>query len=151
MLAYLRRLFEHMFWADAHVVELLRSVRDERSLTLLAHIVGAEQVWITRLDGRDSSHLAIWPALSLEECAALAEENRAAYTAYLDALTEGDLSTPVTYRNSKGTEFHTATLDVLSHVVLHGSYHRGQIMQSIRSAGAEPINTDYITWVRQNG
>lgn len=149
MLAYLRRLFEHLFWADARVLDLLRSVNDERSLGLFAHLLAAERVWLRRLRGDDSSSLAIWPTLSLPECAALAETNRAAYADYLSGLTERALTNKVTYRNSQGAEFRTSRQDILTHVALHGSYHRGQIMQSIRGFGAEPVNTDYITWVRE--
>ena len=41
-----------------------------------------------------------------------------------------------------------AVIAVLTHVALHGSYHRGQIAALIRSGGDEPINTDYIMWLR---
>ena len=33
----------------------------------------------------------------------------------------------VTYKNSKGTEFRNSKRDILTHVALHGQYHRGQI------------------------
>jgi uncharacterized damage-inducible protein DinB len=151
MIAYLRRLFAQVAWADARVLALLRTVEDERGVRLLAHLVGAERVWLTRLRGEDSSRLEIWPSLSLAECEELAAESRAGYAAYLDGLSEHDLPEPVTYRNSTGAEFHTARLDILTHVALHGSYHRGQIAQLVRGAGAEPVNTDYIVWVREQG
>jgi uncharacterized damage-inducible protein DinB len=151
VLTYLRRLFEQIFWADARVLALLRTVEHERSLRLLAHLLAAERVWLTRLRGEDSSRLEIWPTLSLAECETLAAESRAGYTAYLEGLSERDLPEPVTYRNSTGAAFHTARLDILTHVALHGSYHRGQIAQLVRGAGAEPVNTDYIIWVREQG
>jgi len=31
----------------------------------------------------------------------------------------------------------------------HGGYHRGQIAMQLRQQGLEPVNTDYIIWVRQ--
>lgn len=149
MLPYLRRLYEHLFWADARALSLSEHALGERGLTLLAHLLAAEAVWLARLQGRESQGMPIWPSLSLAECTALAGENRLGYTAYLAALPESALSEPVTYRNSTGQEFHTAPLDILTHVALHGSYHRGQIMQDVRGAGAEPVSTDYIVWVRE--
>jgi uncharacterized damage-inducible protein DinB len=59
------------------------------------------------------------------------------------------LNTTMTYRNSKGLEFTNSVGDTLTHVWLHGSYHRGQIAQAIRRAGHEPVNTDFITFVRE--
>jgi uncharacterized damage-inducible protein DinB len=41
--------------------------------------------------------------------------------------------------------------DVLLHVALHGSYHRGQIAAAVRAAGGEPVNTDFVTWTREVG
>jgi uncharacterized damage-inducible protein DinB len=47
-------------------------------------------------------------------------------------------------------EFQTPIKDLLMHVALHGSYHRGQIAQALRLAGGEPVNTDFITFVRES-
>jgi len=148
MLDYLRRLYEHLFWADARVLTLPEEALGERGRTLLAHLLSSEAVWLARLSGRDSQAMQIWPTLCLAECAALAEENRLGYATYLEALPEGALTEPIAYHNSTGQEFRTAPLDILTHVALHGSYHRGQIMQAVRDAGAEPVSTDYIVWER---
>lgn len=146
---YFQRLHQHMAWADTHVLQRLRNLTEPRTLRLFAHLLAAEQVWLTRLQGKESAALEIWPELSLEECAALAEQNRAEYTRYLDALPEAHLASTVTYRNSKGTEFTTSVQDILTHVALHGSYHRGQIASAVRSAAAEPATTDFIAFVRE--
>jgi len=39
--------------------------------------------------------------------------------------------------------------DVLTHVVLHSAYHRGQIASLIRSGGDAPAYTDFIHAARQ--
>lgn len=148
MLDYLRRLCDHMYWADEQVLTRLSAESDPRSLQLFAHMLAAEQVWLTRIQGKDSSHLVIWPTLTIEECRELAEQLRAGYRDYLDSVTESDLESVISYRNSKGVAFQTSRLDMLTQVLLHGSYHRGQIAQTLRGAGIEPVNTDYITWVR---
>ena len=66
----------------------------------------------------------------------------------LASLDEEELRESVGYRNSKG-EFWTSTVaDILTHVALHASYHRGQIAAAIREAGGPPPYTDYIHAVR---
>ncbi len=67
---------------------------------------------------------------------------------YLRRLDEALLPEPIVYRNQTGKEFSTARGDVLTHLLMHGGYHRGQIARALRQAGHEPVNTDYITWVR---
>ena len=140
-----------MVWADAQILECLQAAPEQRSLRLFAHLLAAEQVWLSRLRDQASSALPIWPELSLAECAALAQQNQTEYTRYLDHLPETVLSSTVSYRNSKGVEFTTSVLDILTHVALHGSYHRGQIAAAVRASGAEPVNTDFITFVRAEG
>lgn len=149
-LAHLHRLFDHLFWADQRVVDRLREARVpvDPALRLLAHLLAAEQVWLARLQKRGDA-LEIWPGLPLERCASLAAENRFAYARYLRGLSPHDLPRVVAYHNSQGAAQHTPVLDILTHVAMHGSYHRGQIAMSLRAAGGEPVNTDYITWVRE--
>ena len=61
----------------------------------------------------------------------------------------GSLAEAVGYRNSQG-EYWTSTVgDILTHVALHGAYHRAQIATAIREAGGTPAYTDFIHATRQ--
>jgi uncharacterized damage-inducible protein DinB len=145
----LLRLFEHMVWADARVLERLRADdHTPRALKLFAHLLAAERVWLARLRGEDSSALEIWPDLAVEECAALAGHLRIELGALFASLSPSELGRLVLYQNSAGREFSTPVGEILIHLALHGAYHRGQIATRMRDAAAEPINTDYITFVR---
>jgi uncharacterized damage-inducible protein DinB len=145
---HLRSLIDHMARADDRVLASLRQSNvPPRALELFAHVLGAEHVWLSRLEGRAQT-VAVWPALTLEECASLAAHNRETYGAYVDRLTSADLRREVHYRNSAGAEFDTAIEDILLHVALHGSYHRGQVALLVRDAGAEPEPTDFIAFAR---
>jgi uncharacterized damage-inducible protein DinB len=148
MLEYLRRLIAHLRWADEQVLERLRAGTDERALRLFAHILGAEKVWLTRLGGKDSRELEVWPTLDLEGCVRLAGETHAWIERYLDSLDEEQLWERLDYRNQLGEPFTNRRIDILTHFVTHGVYHRGQIAQSLRAAGHEPVPTDFIVWAR---
>ena len=39
--------------------------------------------------------------------------------------------------------------DIVTHVALHGAYHRGQIAWVLRHGAGEPVSTDFITMVRE--
>ena len=153
MKEHLLRLYQHANWANRRILDLLRnqSQVNECARKLFSHVLAAEQVWITRLRGQDSSTIPIWPDLTLSECASLAELNSSAYKRFVSDLTEETLSRVVVYKNSKGQEFHTPVRDILAHVSLHGAHHRGQIATVVSDAGEEPVNTDYITFVREVG
>lgn len=151
---HMRRLFAHMFWADRRVLELLDTTpaaRLEEVTRLFSHVLAAERVWLLRLRGRDGSIQPIWPVWSLEELNAVAAASRAGYGRLLEELNEEGLGQVVEYANSRGTPFRTRAVDILGHVALHGSYHRGQVAAALRRGGADPVDTDYITYVREMG
>jgi uncharacterized damage-inducible protein DinB len=144
----MRRMFDHMAWADRKLIDLLSASDQARQvpgvIRLLAHVVAAERVWLLRTRGEDPAKAPIWPDWRMDRIAATADANAEQYR---EALA-GEPDRVVEYTNSKGTPFSTRLADILTHVALHGSYHRGQIAASLRAGGVEPVNTDYITYVR---
>ncbi|MEW5914986.1 MAG: DinB family protein [Gemmatimonadota bacterium] len=148
LLAQLKRLIEHAEWANAHLVAALsRQPVAHDVIELFAHVLGAEEVWLSRLEGRKAT-LAVWPALNVEQLAAAAASNAAAWRAYVGRLTQDDLAREVSYVNSAGQAFTSRIVDILTHVAMHGSYHRGQVSLRIRRDGGTPAPTDFIAFVR---
>ena len=149
MSAHLRKLIEHLKWADAATLEALRASdgSDARALTIYSHVLGAEAVWLARLAGRPSD-VAVWPVLTLEQAASLAARNGAELEAFVSSLAPHDLAREIDYRTSDGRAFRSTIEDILLHAALHGSYHRGQIALLIRVGGGEPAPTDYLAFAR---
>ena len=145
----LRRLLAHLLWADQLMVEAIDAATapDRRAVDLANHVLGAEHVWLTRIEDRPST-VPVWPSIPLAQCRELMAANRAKVQQYLDRLTTEDQARAVTYRNSAGTQFTNTVEDILLHVCLHGSYHRGQIAQLLRGQGNVPTPTDYIAFIR---
>jgi uncharacterized damage-inducible protein DinB len=143
------KVFQHLKWADARVLESLRGAHSvsKRDQDLYAHILGAEHVWLSRIDGTVPK-LAVWPTLTLDECERLAPEIAAGYQRLASDLTPEGMERGITYRNSAGDEYTSTLEDILTHVSLHGAYHRGQIAASVRVAGDTPSPTDYIAFAR---
>ncbi len=146
---HLTQLIAHLAWADDRVLAALRSATepDRSCLEVFAHVLAAEHVWLARLQGKSPRH-PVWPALSLEECAGLVQANQRELTAYVAALGPADLPHDITYENSAGQAFTSILEDILLHVCLHGSYHRGQIAWALRRGGGVPMPTDYIAFTR---
>jgi uncharacterized damage-inducible protein DinB len=145
----IRSMFTHLHWANQRILETLHNGEEiKQAANLFSHILHAENVWYTRLKGADSFHLPIWAEVSLESCVEMVNQNHDNYGEFLLALSNSDLDKLVSYKNSKGTEFHNTIREILTHVALHGQYHRGQINQLLRAADLEPINVDFITFKR---
>ncbi|WP_307197039.1 DinB family protein [Neobacillus niacini] len=145
----IQSMFKHLHWANQRILETLQIGEENKQANkLFSHILHAEHVWFTRLKGADSSHLPIWAEASIESCVEMVKQNHHNYAEFLSTLSNTGLDQLVSYKNSKGTEFHHSIRDILTHVALHGQYHRGQINQLLRAADLEPINVDYITFRR---
>ena len=152
---YLRRQFAYDEWANREVLNAIRagSVADQhstnhRSLQLMSHILAAERVWLDRLKQQPQS-VPVWPEPDLAQCEALAAELGGLWLEFLDLITAGDVSQSISYKNTKGEEWTSTIVDVLTHVVMHSAYHRGQIAIHMRASGQTPAYTDFIHGVRQ--
>jgi uncharacterized damage-inducible protein DinB len=149
MKAQLERMLRSMAWANREVLAALRhgSAAQGEGVRLLAHVLAAEHIWLTRIQRRDPD-LVPWAELDLDGCERLADENAAGYAALIQGLSDMDLEESILYRNTKGEEFNSSLIDILTHVVIHGAYHRGQIAKALGAAGAPGVNTDFITFTR---
>jgi uncharacterized damage-inducible protein DinB len=149
MKEHFTRLFQHLKWADARVLESLRSAQNpqKRGLELYSHILGSEHVWLSRIR-ETTKRVDVWPVLTFDECESIGRENVVAFTELLSRLTPDLLEKRITYRNSAGDQFTSTIEDILTHVAMHGSYHRGQIAALLRAGGDSPSPTDYIAFVR---
>jgi uncharacterized damage-inducible protein DinB len=143
----IRKLWGHCQWADAAVFNAVRECpNDSEVWREYAHILGAEAVWLARLERR-VSQVPVWPTLTVDD----AEQLRAAIITGYDALIAGlsveSLAEAVTYRNSKGAEFTTPIVDMLLQVLLHGQFHRGKINVLLRQTIDTAAPVDYISYV----
>lgn len=145
------RAFAYEAWASRRVLARLREIPGppREIVRLFAHTQAGLKVWATRIRSGDSSDIPIWPELSLEDCERLIEENERAYREILTDSAHETLGRTISYTNQHGITYETSVEDILGHIVLHGGYHRGQVARCLREGGHEPVNTDYITYVRE--
>ncbi len=145
----LDELFAHCAWANQLIFESLRAeaAPDPEVLRLFNHVIAAEHLWLSRIHASEP-RVAVWPALPLDDLDALARENAAGFTELLAPASASGLGRVVHYRNTAGREFDNTVRDILTHVALHGHYHRGQIATRMRASGRTPVYTDYIGWAR---
>lgn len=150
LIDHLHRQFAYDAWANGTVTSAIRANGggDERVLGLMSHIVGAQRLWLERLEQRPQS-LAVWPKADLDWCEAQVGELKGLWRDYLATIPAGDLMRKISYKNTKGEAWENTMEDVLTHVIMHSAYHRGQIASHMRSIGQTPAYTDFIHGVRE--
>ena len=156
----LRRLFEYDSWANEracnacepltpeqftqHIESSFPSIRDT-----LAHIMGAQWIWLERFHGRNPTGLPAADSFAdLMSLRGRWSVVRNDLLAYINELSEDDLGHPFEYRNFKGSLFRDSPGPVLLHLANHGTYHRGQVTTMLRQLGAKPVSTDMIAFHR---
>ena len=142
------KLWAHLAWADGILLDALRAGSvPEAAVREYAHILGAEEVWLARLEQRPS-RTPVWPDLPLDQVESLAVTLRQDYRRFLERLDDRALDLVVAYTNTAGKAFENSVQDILLHVALHGQYHRGKVNLILRQGGHPPAPTDFIAYIR---
>lgn len=144
------RLFDYDYWANSGTLASLRTVPSgtEKPSKIFNHVIGAQRTWLARFENPSPLSAQPWPDLSLEECSLAIEDLRQRWKGMLDNLTAEKQAGELAYQTTKGIEYRTPVGDVLMHLVLHSSYHRGQVAAAVREAGGKPAVTDYVVYLR---
>jgi uncharacterized damage-inducible protein DinB len=149
-LEHLRHQFTYDVWANREVLGALNAsaASISRPRQLLAHILSAERLWLERIQ-KNYQTLPVWPDFSLDQCETQISELAFLWDEYLNQISSTTLSEKVSYQNSKDEGWTSTVHDILTHILLHSAYHRGQIASQMRSNGEQPAYTDFIHAARQ--
>lgn len=147
---YFIKYVDFSHWANSRILKRLQETPevDEKANAIFSHLLTAEKVWLMRIHQKSLDGINLFPLLNNEECLELIEENKNNYLTFLDAISEDDFKTRITYKNSEGKEFNNSLTDIFTHLMNHGSYHRGQINLLIRKSGGTPTPVDFIVFLR---
>jgi uncharacterized damage-inducible protein DinB len=114
----------------------------------LAHLYGADWVWLERFHGRSPSSLP--GAESLTSLSTIRERWEPVHQGlqkYVDSLAPERLGEALTYVNFAGQTWTYPIGEALVHVAIHGTYHRGQVATLLRQLGQKAASTDYLRWI----
>ena len=147
---YFTRLFNYDHYAN-HILTatIIKAGNPLKSVQLMAHLLAAQQIWLARCKGAAATGIALWPDWPAETLDQLIDQNHSDLISYLNDQTIADFDKTVAYENSKGEKFENKLVDLLVHLINHGTHHRAQAGQVIKFTGVEGLpNTDYIIYLR---
>lgn len=151
MKTHFTTLYQYNYWANQRLFEALAqtgNVPDEL-LRLASHIVEAQEIWLQRIVPVDNPINSVWDTLPLQELTRRAAINSDLWLQFIDSTNDNtDWNKPIIYTNTKGDAFSNPLQYIMTHVVNHASYHRGQINMRLRQMGFTPSTTDFIAYAR---
>jgi uncharacterized damage-inducible protein DinB len=118
----------------------------------MLHVWDAEQVWINRLKGIS---LTAFPSVHFKgDKSDIINGFRNSSDELVQFISEKDLrflDRSYEYTTMKGQQFTDTVEETLYHIVNHGTYHRGQIITMLRTAGITSLPaTDLIFFMRES-
>jgi uncharacterized damage-inducible protein DinB len=111
---------------------------------MLAHIYGADALWLSRWKGSSPS---VVPGGEIATLAALRERwdvLEAEQRAFLEGLTPADLTRTIHYKNTQGKPFQLALGPLLQHVAHHATHHRSEVATMITILSGSPPESGLV-------
>ena len=137
----LSKLVRHCNWSNEAWIDFIANncPTDEFQLHRISHILLGEHAWFQRVNGEEPDP-DIWQLMTIPQ---LREKQRHHEKTYANII-RGDLARIVTYTRFTGERYQSPVTDILLHLTLHGTHHRGQMATDASAKGLKPINTDFI-------
>jgi len=157
----MRALYDYNAWANHRSLHAASALSEEKFVQplgssfgsvrdTLAHVFGAEWIWLERFQGRSPSSLP--DTAQFKNMAELRErwsELEARLLGLVRGLTQTDLERVFEYKTLKFGVYSNPLWESMQHLVNHGTYHRGQVTTLLRQLGAQPIATDLMHYYRE--
>lgn len=163
--AHFTRLFDYERKCSPLVMSSLRASRakieevglaaleapHERAVEIFCHMQAARRLWLSRIrpDLTAFPSDGVFPVWPVEQVEKEAQEVDELWERYVSELSGTDLARPVRYSSTEGVAYISTLSDILTHVINHSSYHRGQIASLVAKTGVRPAVTDFIALTRE--
>lgn len=151
-------LFEYNDWANARLLacaaQLPAGAWSEdlggafpTMLSLVAHVVGAERVWLMRWKEETPKGRPAWmSAPDPSVLRSVLDEVERDRTGFLRSVSAEDLARPISYTLLDGSGATLPLATLVRHTANHSTYHRGQLASMLRRLGAAPPATDLLVF-----
>lgn len=148
MKKYFLKLYQYNQWANKRVFDCLQkqNVNDEKTLTIMSHVVSALFIWLSRIEGKSPAAYPLWEKYSLVDLVKMNSEITGRWLKFVEDNDSFDRV--LVYNNYVGDPYENNVEQIMIHLVNHSTYHRGQVAMMLRQNGLEPVNTDFITYDR---
>jgi uncharacterized damage-inducible protein DinB len=154
-------LYEYNAWANRRALQAASALPKEQFVKplgssfssvkdTLAHIYGAEWIWLERFEGRSPSSFPDMTEFDeIEKLKTRWLEFEPRLLNFARGLTQDALDRVMEYKTMKFGVYRNPLWQSMQHVVNHGTYHRGQVTTMLRQLGGQPILTDLMHYYRE--
>jgi uncharacterized damage-inducible protein DinB len=145
--------FEFEHWSNTMILNSLKTLKenDEKAMKLFSHLLSSHSMWLSRVN-KTAFTCTLFQERTLEECEILIDENLLSWKKYLVDKTDEDLAEVIEFMaawEANPSKRKMRIDDAIIHIINHSSYHRGQLVMSIKGKVDElPLST-YIIYASE--
>jgi uncharacterized damage-inducible protein DinB len=145
--------FEFEHWSNTMILRSLKSLKenDEKAMKLFSHLLSSHSMWLSRMT-KTSFTCTLFQTRTLADCEILMNENLQGWKKYLTNKTDDDLAEVIEFMAAWEVNPSKRKMridDAIIHIINHSSYHRGQLVLSIKGKVDElPLST-YIIYASE--
>ncbi len=160
---YLLKLFQYNYWANDHLFEVLKSIEPNEFIqeisgghssirNTIVHMLSAEWGWISRSGGPERKEKLLHQSFeNPEQIISKWKSLEPSFMQYISTLSDRQLQLKATYLNGKGEKCSMPRGELLQHIIIHNTHHRGQIALDLRMLGYTPGNFDILFYFAEVG
>jgi len=151
-----QKLWRYNNWAWEHVLKSVQKLSEEELYKkrpffwktiygTLAHTVGAERLWLERLNGHSPNRL--YDVQDYPKLNSLIEQRmqiQKKWESYLSYLTQEQAQSQIAYQATEGATRQNKIADIIQHVANHSTEHRSQLTPILFKLGVATDPLDYI-------
>lgn len=161
-MASIQQLLQYNAWANYEIAKLAGQLSRDQFHSLLGgsfpsiqktmvHLLESDWLWAHRLKGFSIVEIpADWHTETAGELIAIWQPLQEEMIISADQFNQ-EPDQLISFITRKGDPYTMPALDMIQHIVNHGTYHRGQLTNMLKMLGMPGVSTDYIIWWKMNG
>jgi uncharacterized damage-inducible protein DinB len=155
----IRELYDYHWWANHRLFDVAvalgegvagREVGGQFSYPtirrMLAHLYGADAVWISRWKGDSPTAIPGGDVASLADLRQRWDTTEQEQREFVHGLSPADLTRVVSYKATDGTPYRVPLWPLLQHVANHATHHRSEVATMITMVSSSPPATDLVVY-----
>ncbi|HUO62363.1 MAG TPA: DinB family protein [Terriglobales bacterium] len=162
-LELIRGIWDYHWWSNRKLFDEVKALGEETATKeigrqfsfptlkgMLAHIYGADRIWLARW--KDESPTKLYGDSDFASLADLRRSWDALETeqrAFVASLGTEDLKRTLDYKATDGKPYAQPLWQLLQHVVNHATHHRSEIATMVTMTKGSPASTDMVLFYRQ--
>jgi uncharacterized damage-inducible protein DinB len=162
-LELIRGIWDYHWWGNRTLFDAAKALGEETAAKeigrhfsfptlkgMLAHIYGADRLWLARWEGESPGKLYGDPDVpSLADLRTKWDALESEQRAFLTSLGTADLKRTIEYTTTEGKPQAAPLWQLLQHVVNHATHHRSEVATMVTMTKGSPAPTDMILFYRR--